>query len=83
MKHFPLHTLGLSGLAVSPFALGTMTFGNRAWGSTDIESRAVFDAYLEAGGNFIDTADVYSSGRSEELVPRKVVVTSELIERLR
>lgn len=61
-------TLGRSGLVVSPLALGTMTFGTARWGSGEDESRAVFDAYVEAGGNFIDTADVYSGGRSEEMV---------------
>ncbi len=61
-------TLGRSGLAVSPFALGTMTFGTARWGSGEDASRAVFDAYVEAGGNFVDTADVYSGGRSEELL---------------
>ncbi len=61
-------TLGRSGLIVSPAALGTMTFGNQAWGSDDAASRAVFDAYVDAGGNFIDTADVYSGGRSEALL---------------
>lgn len=61
-------TLGRSGLAVSPFGLGTMTFGTSRWGSDDAISRAVFGAYVEAGGNFIDTADVYSSGRSEEML---------------
>lgn len=61
-------TLGRSGLVVSPFCLGTMTFGTARWGSGEEESRAVFNAYLEAGGNFIDTADVYSSGRSEEML---------------
>jgi len=60
--------LGHSGLAVSPLALGTMTFGTARWGTPADASRAVFDAYVEAGGNFIDTADVYSSGRSEELL---------------
>jgi aryl-alcohol dehydrogenase-like predicted oxidoreductase len=61
-------TLGRSGLAVSPFGLGTMTFGTARWGSDDAASREVFNAYVEAGGNFIDTADVYSGGRSEEMV---------------
>ena len=61
-------TLGRSGLAVSPFGLGTMTFGTARWGTDDTGSRAVFNAYVEAGGNFIDTADVYASGRSEEMV---------------
>lgn len=61
-------TLGRSGLAVSPLALGTMTFGTARWGSGDISSRDVFNAYLDAGGNFIDTADVYSGGRCEEML---------------
>lgn len=61
-------TLGRSGLVVSPLALGTMTFGNPGWGSPDAASEAIFQAYVDAGGNFIDTADVYSGGRSEELL---------------
>ena len=61
-------TLGRSGLIVSPLALGTMTFGNKGWGSADDVSEAIFNAYVDAGGNFLDTADVYSGGRSEELV---------------
>ena len=74
-------TLGRSGLAVSPFALGTMTFGTARWGSGEAGSRAVFDAYVEAGGNFIDTADVYSGGRSEEMVGR-FVADGKLRDRL-
>jgi aryl-alcohol dehydrogenase-like predicted oxidoreductase len=61
-------TLGRSGLSVSPFALGTMTFGAARWGADEDLSRAIFDAYVEAGGNFVDTADVYSGGRSEEML---------------
>ncbi len=61
-------TLGRSGLIVSPLALGTMTFGTPKWGSPDLDSQQVFNAYVDAGGNFIDTADVYAKGRSEELV---------------
>ena len=61
-------TLGRSGLAVSPLALGTMTFGTARWGSGEAGSRAVFDAYVEAGGNFVDTADVYAGGRSEAML---------------
>ncbi|MEF2073016.1 aldo/keto reductase [Consotaella aegiceratis] len=61
-------TLGRSGLLVSPLALGTMTFGAGRWGTDAKSSRAVFDAYVEAGGNFVDTADIYSSGRSEEML---------------
>lgn len=61
-------TLGRSGLVVSPLALGTMTFGTARWGSGETGSREVFNAYLDAGGNFIDTADVYSGGRCEEML---------------
>ncbi|UOQ68112.1 aldo/keto reductase [Hymenobacter volaticus] len=61
-------TLGRSGLIVSPLALGTMTFGTPRWGSPDDVSEAIFHAYVEAGGNFVDTADVYAGGRSEELL---------------
>ena len=61
-------TLGRSGLAVSPLCLGTMTFGPGEWKSTDAAARNVFDAYREKGGNFVDTADIYSDGVSEELV---------------
>ena len=45
-----------------------MTFGNKSWGSPDDVSRDLFNAYVDAGGNFLDTADVYSGGRSEELL---------------
>lgn len=61
-------SLGRSGLIVSPLCLGTMTFGPGAWGADEATSRAIFDAYRNAGGNFIDTADIYSLGASEELV---------------
>lgn len=61
-------TLGRSGLAISPFALGTMTFGTARWGMDSDAARAVFDAYVDAGGNCVDTADVYSSGASEEML---------------
>jgi aryl-alcohol dehydrogenase-like predicted oxidoreductase len=60
--------LGRSGLRVSPLALGAMTFGDSALCSDDATSRKVFRTYLEAGGNYVDTADNYSAGRSEELV---------------
>lgn len=67
-----LRTLGHSGLVVSPLALGTMTFGQKRWGASDDASRAIFNAYVDAGGNFIDTANVYSGGASEELIGRFV-----------
>lgn len=68
MKLTDYRTLGRSGLIVSPLALGTMTFGTARWGSPDKTSEAIFDAYVEAGGNFFDTADTYAKGRSEELL---------------
>jgi aryl-alcohol dehydrogenase-like predicted oxidoreductase len=62
-------TLGRSGLRVSPLCLGTMTFGTEwGWGSEEDTARTIFRRYLEAGGNFVDTADVYTNGKSEELV---------------
>lgn len=61
-------TLGRSGLVVSPLCLGTMTFGAARWGTAADVSADIFNAYVEAGGNFVDTADVYSGGQSEELV---------------
>jgi aryl-alcohol dehydrogenase-like predicted oxidoreductase len=63
-------TLGQSGLIVSPLALGTMTFGAGRWGASETTSRALFDAYTQAGGNFIDTADIYSGGASETMLGR-------------
>ena len=68
-------TLGRSGLVVSPFALGTMTFGPGEWGADDATARAIFDAYRTGGGNFIDTADIYSGGASETLVGRFIKET--------
>lgn len=65
-------TLGRSGLAVSPFTLGTMTFGTARWGMNEQASRAVFDTYVEAGGNIIDTANVYADGEAEAMVGRFV-----------
>lgn len=74
-------TLGRSGLRVSPLCLGTMTFGNDRWGSEDMESRAIYDRYLEVGGNFLDTADGYAVGKSEELLGR-FVAESKLRDKL-
>ena len=67
------YTLGRSGLRVSRLALGTMTFGdNWGWGAAEDTARAMFDRYLDAGGNFFDTADLYTDGASEELLGRFV-----------
>ncbi|RYY10103.1 MAG: aldo/keto reductase [Alphaproteobacteria bacterium] len=68
-------TLGRSGLVVSPLALGTMTFGPGEWGADEAASRAIFDAYRLAGGNFVDTADIYSGGESERLLGKFIAET--------
>ena len=61
--------LGKSGLRVSELALGAMTFGEEwGWGSNKDECKKVFDAFANAGGNFIDTANRYTEGTSEKLV---------------
>lgn len=59
-------TLGRSGLRVSPLSLGTMTFGTEwGWGAARDAAKQLFDLYVDAGGNFIDTADMYTEGTSE------------------
>lgn len=61
--------LGNSGLRVSELCLGTMTFGEDwGWGASREEAQRIFDAYLAAGGNFIDTANHYTKGSSEKIV---------------
>ncbi len=61
--------LGKSGLRVSELALGTMTFGEDwGWGASKEESRKIFDAFAQAGGNFVDTAYNYTEGTSEAYV---------------
>jgi aryl-alcohol dehydrogenase-like predicted oxidoreductase len=62
-------TLGRSGLRVSPMCLGAMTFGeDLGWGTSVGDSGAIIDAYLGRGGNFIDTANVYTYGHSEQII---------------
>jgi aryl-alcohol dehydrogenase-like predicted oxidoreductase len=62
-------TLGRSGLRVSPFCLGAMTFGEDwGWGSSVAESEAIIARFMERGGNFIDTANVYTKGHSERII---------------
>jgi aryl-alcohol dehydrogenase-like predicted oxidoreductase len=62
-------TLGRSGLRVSPLCLGTMTFGEDwGWGTTVKDSEVILDRFLERGGNFIDTANVYTRGHSEKII---------------
>ncbi|MBC7772760.1 MAG: aldo/keto reductase [Pyrinomonadaceae bacterium] len=62
-------TLGRSGLRVSPLCLGAMTFGlDWGWGSDVDASKKIMDAYIERGGNFIDTANIYTKGHSEKII---------------
>lgn len=62
-------TLGKSGLRVSPLCLGAMTFGEEwGWGATAEESEAIVARFLDAGGNFIDTANGYTLGHSEVII---------------
>ena len=78
---FPLEAVDILGLAGGPFTprsdfhpvseicLGTMTFGEDwGWGSDIETSRKVIDAYLDRGGNFLDTANVYTKGHSEKII---------------
>lgn len=60
-----LKKLGSTGTLVSELCLGTMTFG---WTTPEDESRVILDQFLSNGGNFIDTADVYSQGNSERII---------------
>jgi aryl-alcohol dehydrogenase-like predicted oxidoreductase len=67
--HMKYRLLGNSGLRVSQVALGTMTFGEEwGWGSAKEEARRVYEAFREAGGNFIDTANLYTNGASESFL---------------
>jgi aryl-alcohol dehydrogenase-like predicted oxidoreductase len=74
MNHYYL--LGRSGLRVSRLALGTMNFGtdgfHAAYGKTEAEAEPIFRRYLDAGGNFIDTADFYTAGESERILGRLI-----------
>jgi aryl-alcohol dehydrogenase-like predicted oxidoreductase len=75
-------TLGRSGLRVSPLCLGTMTFGTEwGFGVEEKASKEIFDRYIGAGGNFLDTADGYTAGHSEEMVG-KFVADAKLRDRV-
>jgi aryl-alcohol dehydrogenase-like predicted oxidoreductase len=74
MHQLRFRLLGNSGLRVSEICLGTMSFGNRwGMGADEPTSHRVLDAYAEAGGNFIDTANKYHGGETEEIVGRWLV----------
>jgi len=72
-------TLGKSGLKVSRLCLGAMNFGNEQWGCDEPTSAKIVDGFLERGFNFIDTANTYSGGRSEEIVGRAIAARREEI----
>jgi aryl-alcohol dehydrogenase-like predicted oxidoreductase len=67
-----LRNLGRSGLRVSPLCLGSMNFGNDAFGCDEKTSTQIIHAYLDGGHNFIDTANVYSATRSETIIGKAV-----------
>jgi aryl-alcohol dehydrogenase-like predicted oxidoreductase len=69
LKKMKYRLLGKSGLRVSEICLGTMTFGTEwGWGADKHESKKIFDAYANAGGNFLDTANRYTEGTSERFL---------------
>ena len=65
-----LRKLGRTGVLVSELCLGTMTFG---WQSEEVASHRLVDQFVAAGGNFLDTSNVYSSGKSEEIIGKWLV----------
>ena len=67
-----LRQLGRTGVRVSDLCLGTMTFGNGEWGCDEKTSKRIVDRFVDAGGNFIDSADVYVAGVSEEILGRAI-----------
>lgn len=72
------HLLGNSGLRIAELCLGTMTFGEEwGWGGSAADSRSMFDAYAAAGGNFIDTANLYTAGSSERIVGELIAADRE------
>lgn len=76
-------TLGRSGLRVSPFCLGAMTFGqDLGWGSSVEDSQKILDRFVDLGGNFIDTANLYTRGHSEKIIGDHVGRVSSKRERL-
>jgi aryl-alcohol dehydrogenase-like predicted oxidoreductase len=76
------YTIGRSGLRVSRLALGTMTFGTEwGWGADEDTARQLFNTYVDAGGNFIDTADLYTNGTSETWIG-KLIAERNLRDRM-
>ncbi len=67
MTTVQLRNLGTTGVRVSELCLGAMTFGREI---DEAQSRTILDRYLDAGGNFVDTANVYGAGASEDILGR-------------
>lgn len=77
MNHY--RTLGKSGLRVSPLCLGGMTLGDDwGWGADEKTSQTIISRFIEAGGNFIDSASVYTNGHSEKIIGNVVGTSSAL-----
>jgi aryl-alcohol dehydrogenase-like predicted oxidoreductase len=68
MKKMKYRYLGKSGLLVSRICLGTMTFGMEGWGCDRATAAQITRKFIDSGGNFIDTADMYSAGVSEQML---------------
>lgn len=75
-------TLGNSGLRVSPMALGTMVLGDPSWGADQAESEGILSRYIDAGGNFVDTANGYADGRSEAILGEYLAERKGLRDRI-
>lgn len=73
----PVTLLGRTGLRVSRLSLGTMTFGQLDWGCDEGAAHGLLETYLAAGGNVIDTADIYAGGESERIVGRFLADTGQ------
>jgi aryl-alcohol dehydrogenase-like predicted oxidoreductase len=76
-------TLGRSGLRISPFCLGAMTFGeDLGWGTSVADSCRIMDRFIDRGGNFIDTANAYTRGHSEKIIGDHIGRNTSKRERL-
>jgi len=76
-------TLGRSGLRISPVTLGTMTFGEDwGWGASPGESKKILEAYVDRGGNSIDTANLYTNGHAEHIIGEFLAERPGLRDRL-
>lgn len=76
-------SLGRTGLRISPFTLGTMTFGaDHGWGADVAESRRMLSAYVDRGGNSVDTANIYTNGHAETIIGEHLAGDPSLRDRI-